>query len=91
MEGYTFDLGPRASDKLARTMTELERYLGTNYSDSYQPAIMTETAAKFPNPEMHTITDLGIERPKTYGEMTYLDKKNINEAIRQKLRKKDVY
>ena len=40
---------------------------------------------------MPTITDLVIERPKTDGEMTYLEEKNINEAIRQKLRKNDVY
>ena len=40
---------------------------------------------------MPTITELGTERPKTDGEMTYLEKKNIDEAIRQKLRKKDVY
>ena len=40
---------------------------------------------------MPTITDLGIERPETDGEMTYLEKNNINEFIRQKLRKKDVY
>ena len=52
---------------------------------------MTETAANFPDPEMPTITDLGIERPKTDWEMTYLKKNNIDEAIRQKLRKKDVY
>ena len=52
---------------------------------------MTETAANFPDPEMPTITELGTERPKTDGEMTYLEKKNIDEAIRQKLRKKDVY
>ena len=67
LEGYTFDLGPRASDKFARTMKELERYLGTTYSDSCQPAIMTETSANFPDPEMPTITELGTERPKTYG------------------------
>ena len=72
-------------------MKELERYLGTSYRYSCQPAIMTETAANFPNLEMPTITDLGIERPKTDGEMTYLKKKNIDKAIRQKLRKKDVY
>ena len=29
LEGYTFDLGPKASDKFSRTMKELERYLGT--------------------------------------------------------------
>ena len=32
-EGYTFDLGPRASDKFSRKMKELERYLGTTYSE----------------------------------------------------------
>ena len=52
---------------------------------------MTETADNFPNPEMPTITDLGIVRPKIDGEMTYLEKNNIDEAIRQKLRKKYVY
>ena len=52
---------------------------------------MTETAVAFPHPEMPTITDLGIELPKIDGEMTYFKKKNIDEAIRQKLRKKDVY
>ena len=52
---------------------------------------MNETAANFPDPEMPTITELGTERHKTDGEMTYLDKNNIDEAIRQKLRKKDVY
>ena len=52
---------------------------------------MTETAANFSNPEMPTITELGTERPKTNGEMTHLEKKNIDEAIRQKLWKKDVY
>ena len=72
-------------------MKELERYLGTTYSDRFQPAIMTETAVTFPDPEIRTITDLGIERPKTDGEMTYLKQKNIDDAIRQKLRKKDVY
>ena len=72
-------------------MKELEQYLITTYSDSFQSAIMTETADNFPNPEMPTITVLGIERPKTDGEMTYLKKKNINEAIRKKFRKNDVY
>ena len=91
LEGYTFDLGPRASDKFARTMKELERYLGTTDSDSCQPAIMTETAANFPDPDMPTITKLGTERPKIDGEMTYLEKKNIDEAIFQHLRKRDVY
>ena len=52
---------------------------------------MTETTANFPNPDMPTITELGTKRPKTDVEMTYLENKNIDEAIRQKLRKKDVY
>ena len=91
LEGYTYDLGPRASDKFARTMKELEQYLGTTYSDSCQPAIIPETTTNFPDPDMPTITELGTERPKTDGEMTYLEKKNINEAILQKLRKKDIY
>ena len=39
---------------------------------------------------MPTITELRTEHPKTDGEMTYLEKKNIDEAIRQRLRKKDV-
>ena len=38
---------------------------------------------------MSTITDLGTERPKTDGEMTYL--KKTDEAILQKLRTKDVH
>ena len=67
LESYTFDLEPRASDKFNRTMKELERYLGTKYSDSCQKAIMTETVATLTDPEMPNITDLGIERPKTYG------------------------
>ena len=39
---------------------------------------------------MPTITDLGTDIPETDGDMTYL-KKTIDEAIRQKLRNKDVY
>ena len=45
---------------------------------------MTETAATFLAPEMPTINYLGIEHPKTDGEMNYLKRKNIDEAIRQK-------
>ena len=85
LEGYTFDLGPIASDKFSRKMKELERYLGTTYSDRCQSSIMTETSDNLPDPEMPTITELGAERPKIDGEMTYLEKKNIDEAIRQKL------
>ena len=72
-------------------MKELERYLGKTYSDSCQPDIMTATAANFPEPEMPNITDLVNKSPKIDAEMTYLEKKNIDEAILQILRKKDVY
>ena len=72
-------------------MKDLDQYPGATYSDSCQSAIMAETAATFPNPEMHNITDLGTKRLKTDGEMTYLEKKSINEAIRQNMRKKYVY
>ena len=37
------------------------------------------------------IPDTGVERPKTDTEITYLKKKEIDEAICHKLRKKDVY
>ena len=66
LEGYNFDLLPISSDKFARTIKEMEQCLGTTYSDRCQPAIMTETAATFPDLDMPTITDLGIERPKKY-------------------------
>ena len=72
-------------------MKEMERYFGSTYSDSCHPSIMNETSATFPDPEIPSITDLGTGRPKTDGEMTYLKKQNIDEAIRQKLSKKDVY
>ena len=42
---------------------------------------MTEPMATFVDLEMPTITDLSTEHPKTDGEMTYLEKKNIDEAI----------
>ena len=41
LEGYTFDLVTRSSDKFAKKMRELEQYLGATYSDRFQPAIMT--------------------------------------------------
>ena len=72
-------------------MKEMEQYLGATYSDSYQSAIMTKTETTFPDPEMPIITDLVTERPIIDGEMTYHEKKNIDEAIHQNLRKKDVY
>ena len=37
-----------------------------------------------------TIPDMVVDRPKKDSEMTYLKKKNIDEAIRQKLGKKYV-
>ena len=37
------------------------------------------------------ISGSGIERPKTYAEITYTNKKNIDEDKRQNLRKKDAY
>ena len=89
LEGYTFDLGPRASKKFTKTMKELERYLVATYSDIFHPYIMTETAANFHDLEMPTITDLGDERPKTDGEINYLERDNIDEAIQQNMRKKD--
>ena len=91
MKGYTFDLVPRAFDKISIKMKELEQYLGTTYSDSCQPAIMTETVATFPNLEMPTITDLVIELPKNIRRDGLSKKKNIGEAICKNQRKKDVY
>ena len=75
MEGYNFDLDPRASDKLSRTIKELDLYLVVTYSDSCQPDIMNETVATFPDPYMPTITDLSTERPQTDGDMTYIEKR----------------
>ena len=31
-------------------MKEMEGYLGTTYSDSYKPEIITKTVAKLPDP-----------------------------------------
>ena len=72
-------------------MKELEKYLGATYIDIFHLAIMTETASTFPDPYILTITDLGIELQKKDGEMTFLEKNNINEAIRQKMMNKDFY
>ena len=55
LEDYIFDVGSRASEKLARTMKELERYLGAIYSNICHPDIMTNTPSTFPNPEIPTI------------------------------------
>ena len=80
------------SDKFDRAIKDLERYLGETYSNSCQPAIMTETPATFPEPEMPTIIpDMGIERLKIDMEMTYLKNNILDKAIRQTLRNKDFY
>ena len=53
---------------------------------------MPKALGTLPDPEMQTIIpDMGADRPNIDGEMTYLKNKNIDEAIPQKLRKKDVY
>ena len=59
-------------------MKELEGYFGATYIDSFQPSIMTETPTTLNNPEMPTIPDSGTEHPKTYAELTSLEKKKIN-------------
>ena len=62
------------------------------YSDSCQTAIVIETPDTFPEPDIpKIIPDTGVDHPKTDAEITYLKKKNIDEAIYQKLRKKDMY
>ena len=79
LEGYILDLGTRASDKFARTMKYLERYIGATYINSCQQAIITETLENFPDPDIPTtIPDSGIERPKIDSEMTYTEKKKID-------------
>ena len=53
---------------------------------------MTKTSKIFPDLEMPTIvTDTGAERTKTDAEITHLENKNIDEAVRQQLRKKYIY
>ena len=52
---------------------------------------MTETPSTSPNPDIPNIPDSGIEWPKTDADMNYLKKKKINEDIRKKISKKDVY
>ena len=90
--GSIFDIGMRSLDIFSRTMKELERYLGSTYSNICQMAIITETTETSPNPEMPTITpDTGAKHPNADKEMTYPEKKNIDEAIHKKLSKKDVY
>ena len=60
-------------------MKKLEWYLGAIYSNIYQPAIMTKTPTTFPDPDMPIIIpDMGVNRPITDADMTYLKNKNID-------------
>ena len=53
---------------------------------------MTKTPETFPDPEMpKIIPDTVFRCPNTDLEMTNLEKKNIDEAILQRMRKKDLY
>ena len=73
-------------------MKDLDRYLGGTYRDIFYPDIMTKTLATLPDPDIPKIIhDTGVEHPKTDADMTYLENKSIDKAIRQKLRKKDLY
>ena len=74
-------------DKFVRKIKELDQYLGATYINNCEPAIMIETPDIFPEPDMpKIILDTGVEHPKTALDMTYLKQKDIDEAIRQKLR-----
>ena len=73
-------------------MKELECYLGAKFINSYQPVIMNKTLENFANPEITTtMIDTGAELPESDVDMTYLNKKNTNDSIHKKLRKRDVY
>ena len=53
---------------------------------------MTKTLETFRDQDMPNANpDNGVDRPKTDAEMTYLKTMNIDEAIRQKQKKKYVY
>ena len=91
LEGYILDLEPRALDKFENTMKYLGRYCGANSRNSCQSAIMTDTTENFTNQEMPTIIpNTGVEHPTTDLDMTYIEKKSIDESICQKLRNKCV-
>ena len=80
-EGYIFNIEQRESDKCSRTMKDLERYLGETYNNICEPAIMPKTPENSLDPEMQTIIpDMGVERPKTNVDTTYLKNNNIDEA-----------
>ena len=91
-EGYILNPGTRARDKFFRTMEDLELYLGETSIDICQPYMMNKTLDTFPDPDMPSIIPyMGADYPKTETEVTYPKKNNIDEAIHQKLSKKDVY
>ena len=73
-------------------MKYLERYLGETYRNSCQTFITTETLETSPDTDIPTnIPDMDVESPNIYSDMTYLKKNNLDEAICQKLSKKNVY
>ena len=73
-------------------MKELECYLGATFINSCQPVIMNKTLENFANQEITTtMMDTGAKLPETDVEMTYLNKKNTNDVIHKKWRKRDVY
>ena len=73
-------------------MNDLDWYLEVTYINIRQPSIMTKTPENLTDPDIPTIIpETGSEHPKTDGEIKYIKKKNIDEAIRQKIRNKDVY
>ena len=66
--------------------------MGENCIDTCHPVIMFETPTNFPVPQIVTIlTYNGAKRPETDVEMNYLENKNIDENISQKIMNKDVY
>ena len=48
LKDYVLDLVTRFSGKFARTMKELEQYLGETYRNTCWPAIFTKTPMAFP-------------------------------------------
>ena len=73
-------------------MKKLEHCLGTTYSYICQNEITTKKNDTFPKSEIPTIvTDNGDKHSKTDAKMTYIENKNTNEAIHQKLWNKYEY
>ena len=65
-------------------MKELGWYIGATYSDICQTKIMTKTSDALSNPDLPIIaTNTGANCTKIESKMTELEKKNIDEAIRQ--------